>query len=518
MVPGVANLFSQIFASQRLAPAGGLLGAMGQTLASMAVMPSDELTVEMPTRTFPCFFAVKSSRAVACPVDYETGENHHILNLSSLLARLARSRAGVNLALLDCCRLDAEARALARARALAPDIVRVPRNLDVIWSCSEGEGSFEYPFSVRGGTVFGVFLFFVCEALDGAARNSDGTVNWDDLTSYVRRRVPQFVEKHIATLPQFAHDKPTQNPHPVNSASREAVLAYPRGDDRIGGSQGKGGEAVTNSFDMKLQRIPAGRFDRGSPTGEKNREDDEGPRRQVQITKDFWVGIHEVTQQQFKLVMGYNPSHFSSQGAGKEGVFYPAKPGGSWRGVGKDTSDFPVENVSWEEAVEFCRRLSERREEKSAGRSYRLPTEAEWEYACRAGTTTPFALGAALTSTQANFDGTHPYGGAAAGPFREATTKVGSFKPNGWGLFDMHGNVWEWCADWYDDSYYAKSPGSDPPGPVRGSGPAQGAGRVIRGGSWWYEARFCRTRYRGWAVPSVRRYDIGFRVVMESTK
>src|SRR5262249_4711820 len=130
--------------------------------------------------------------------------------------------------------------------------------------------------------------------------------------------------------------------------------------------------------------------------------------------------------------------------------------------------DHPMENVLWAEAVEFCKRLSALAEEKRAARRYRLPTEAEWEYACRAGTTTPFHFGDSLSAKQANFNGNFPYGDAGKGPYLRQTAKVGSYLPNAWGLYDMHGNVAEWCADWYDPAYYKHSPREDPRGPAKG--------------------------------------------------
>jgi formylglycine-generating enzyme required for sulfatase activity len=146
----------------------------------------------------------------------------------------------------------------------------------------------------------------------------------------------------------------------------------------------------------------------------------------------------------YEKVMGSNPSYFSAKGGGKDNV------------RGMDTRAFPVETVSWDEAVEFSRRLAALAEEARSGRSYRLPTEAEWEYSCRGGASSyqvfnPF--GNSLSPTQANFDGNYPYGGAGKGAYLERTCKVGSYPANGFGLYDMHGNVWEWCADWYDENY-----------------------------------------------------------------
>jgi formylglycine-generating enzyme required for sulfatase activity len=193
----------------------------------------------------------------------------------------------------------------------------------------------------------------------------------------------------------------------------------------------------------------------------------------VELTRDFYLGVHPVTQAQFEHLMGNNPSHFTGE-----------KGGGP---------DYPVEQVTWDEAVEFCRRLSALEVEKAAGRVYRLPTDAEWEYACRAGTQTPFWWGTSATTTQANFDGNCPYGGAEKGPCLQRTSKVGSYPANQWGLCDMHGNVWQWCDDWYNDW-------------------ESGNRRVLRSGSWNSDGKYCRAAYRGGSEPSYRNAGYGFRV------
>src|SRR5262249_479434 len=154
-----------------------------------------------------------------------------------------------------------------------------------------------------------------------------------------------------------------------------------------------------------------------------------------------------------------------------------------------DTTDFPVESVSWHGAMQFCQKLSERAEERRAGRVYQLPTEAEWEYACRGGARSLFFVGDFISSTQANFDGGFPYKDGARGPYLGRTTKVGSYQPNAYGLFDMHGNVCEWCADWYDEGYYKRSPRQNP------QGPESGTLRVMRGGTWCNYARYCSATF-----------------------
>jgi formylglycine-generating enzyme required for sulfatase activity len=173
------------------------------------------------------------------------------------------------------------------------------------------------------------------------------------------------------------------------------------------------------------------------------------------------------------------------------------------------TVRLPVEQVSWEDAVEFHRRLSA--QEDRSGRVYRLPTEAEWEYACRAGTTSPYHFGGVLNGRQANCDGEYPYGTSEKGPNLERPAIVGSYPPNAYGLYDMHGNVAEWCADIYDRNtdYYATSPLEDPPGPAHGSN------RLLRGGNWYSDAMLCRSASREWYLPMYRSKVLGFRVVMD---
>jgi len=256
-------------------------------------------------------------------------------------------------------------------------------------------------------------------------------------------------------------------------------------------------QIITNSIEMKLALIPAGTFMMGSPRSEAERDAKE-ERHEVTITKPFYLGLYEVTQEEYIKVM---------------------------RDVG-DRSEFkgdrnPVENVEWQRAKQFCERLSARADEKRAGRRYRLPTEAEWEYACRAGTTTAFHFGDSLSSQQANFNGNCPAGGAAKDKYLRKTTKVGSYRPNAFGLYDMHGNVAEWCADWYDPDYYFDSPEEDPLGPPFGvvATPFSNAEKnffvVVRGGCWLDDGRACRSAYRFRAMPNTRYRLIGFRVVCE---
>jgi formylglycine-generating enzyme required for sulfatase activity len=256
---------------------------------------------------------------------------------------------------------------------------------------------------------------------------------------------------------------------------------------------------VTNSIGMKLTRIPAGEFLMGSAESDPGAREDEKPQHRVQISKPFYMGVHEVTQAEFERIMETNPSSFTRAGLLKNAP------------DDLDCSRLPVDNVTWYAAVEFCRRLSNLPAEKEAGRVYRLPTEAEWEYACRAGTTTTFHFGDSLSSTQANFNGALPFGDAEQGPFLNRTATVGSYKPNAFGLYDMHGNLHEWCLDRFDRDYYRKSPAEDPRGPKKGTP------RVIRGGDWYSDGRDCRSAFRYADIPDGRFYALGMRVVCELT-
>jgi formylglycine-generating enzyme required for sulfatase activity len=233
-------------------------------------------------------------------------------------------------------------------------------------------------------------------------------------------------------------------------------------------------EHITNSIGMKLVLIPTGEFTMGSPNAESAHQPHEGPQHKVRITRPFYMGIFEVTRGQYEKVMGKNPS------------------------TNKESRDHPVEEVSPGEAAEFCKRLSALPEEESAGRVYRLPTEAEWEYACRAGTTTAFHWGNLLSSKAAN----------SLDSGIGKTVKVGSYPPNAWGLYDMHGNVWEWCID--GPRTYTTAPVDAPRGPVtpRGS-------HVLRGGSYLDAAAACRSASRNPREPSLHGANVGFRVVYE---
>jgi formylglycine-generating enzyme required for sulfatase activity len=239
---------------------------------------------------------------------------------------------------------------------------------------------------------------------------------------------------------------------------------------------------------MKLTLVPAGAFLMGSPPEEKFRSADEGPQHRVHIKEPFYLGVYPVTRREFAVVMGPDPR---SRGG----------------------PEHPAAGVSWDEAMAFCARLSRLPAERRAGRAYALPSEAQWEYACRAGSTGAFVFGPSLSSRQANFNGLYPGGGAPDGPFVGRTTRVGSYPANAWGLCDMHGNVWEWCDGYYyDEEHYRTCPRS---AADEGQGGRSADPRVVRGGCWASKGWRCRCAERFATTAATGTATIGFRVAYQ---
>lgn len=229
------------------------------------------------------------------------------------------------------------------------------------------------------------------------------------------------------------------------------------------------GNVIENSIGMRLAYIPAGEFMMGSEVDEKGRQDEEY-QHTVKLTKAFRIGVTEVTQAQWREVMGNNPSNFKGD-------------------------DLPVEKISWNSVTAFCKKVSEKE-----GKTYRLPTEAEWEYACRAGASGAFG-------GTGNIDEMGWYEGNS----EQKTHPVGTKQPNAWGLYDMHGNVSEWCSDYYEPEY----PDGEVVDPI---GPEKGKYRVVRGGSWGYFSRSARCAARSSAPGSYQLKQTGFRIIMEVSK
>jgi formylglycine-generating enzyme required for sulfatase activity len=234
-------------------------------------------------------------------------------------------------------------------------------------------------------------------------------------------------------------------------------------------------EDLGNGVKLEMVEIPAGTFYMGSPENEAKRRDNESPQHQVTLPS-FFIGKYPLTQAQYQAIIGNNPAHFKG-------------------------NNRPVECVSWNNAVNFCRKLSQK-----TGKNYKLPSEAQWEYACRAGTTTPFYFGESITPDLVNYNGNYAYAAAPKGKYREQTTDVGTFPPNAFGLYDMHGNVWEWCEDDWNENYINA--------PVNGSALISRSDyKLLRGGSWFDGPVYCRSAYRHDGNLAFYSNAVGFRVV-----
>ncbi len=251
---------------------------------------------------------------------------------------------------------------------------------------------------------------------------------------------------------------------------------------------------------MPFAWCPPGTFQMGSPESEKQRGDEEALHT-VTLTKGFYAGIGPVTRGQFARFVALTKYETEAETQGGESV--------TWRKPGfEQTDDHPVCVVTWNDAQAFCKWLA-----TESKRPIRLPMEAEWEYAARAGTSTPYYFGSELNGTQANCNGNGPYGTSTKGPYLQKTTPVGSYSakfPHPWGLADVHGNVFQWCEYWYGAEFYNRGDSTDPMGP----GPDDGSNRVFRGGSWDASARYCRSAYRCCGGPATLSSSLGFRCVV----
>jgi len=289
------------------------------------------------------------------------------------------------------------------------------------------------------------------------------------------------------TKPNVSSSPTANNPplsaQPLKTQTFTTVKVDSEGQiiERLPGQAEVLAENLGNGVSLEMVSIPGGRFLMGSPESEEGRYENEGPQHYVNVSA-FFLGKYPVTQAQYQAVMENNPSD-------REEL------------IG---SNRPVACVSWKEATEFCQKLSQR-----MGKTYRLPSEAEWEYACRAGTTTPFYFGETLTRDLVNYDGSSAYASGPEGVYRGKTTDVGSFPPNAFGLYDMHGNVWELCQDFWHENYNGA--------PTDGSAWVSGDYsfyRMQRGGSWMNSAANCRSAYRDRGHRDVCVINTGFRVVL----
>jgi len=447
--------------------------------------------------------------AYFCPQDARpfVSATDSLVSVSKLYDELEQSFAGTKLVLIDACRNDPTP---GRGRSgIDADAAPPPQGVGVLFSCNRGQRAYEHD-----DLKHGVFFHYVLQGLQGQARDDQGEVTFEGLSLFVRRNVTTKVKQLFPGVEQVPNLKadlagipvlidraaaapsplPRPLPETVKLPSTKPPVLNPA--PKIDAPIAKAGHVITNDLGMKFAYIPPTGpegFLMGSPESEEERGTDE-TQHKVILTQGFYLGVYEVTQEEYRKVMGTNPSWFTSTGSGAATV------------ADLDTRRSPVEYVSWDEAGEFCRQLF-----AQDGKSYRLPTEAEWEYACRAGTTTPFHFGKSCNGTEANCWGELPYGMSVKGKLLFRTISVGKYQPNAWGLYDMHGNVWEWCSDGF--GAYPEGPVTNPAGPSTGA-----SSRVFRGGSWLYAPRDCRSANRDGGTSGFRNDYLGFRVVLVQTR
>jgi formylglycine-generating enzyme required for sulfatase activity len=481
-----------------------------------------------------------------CPLDAKPKDPKTLLPLTGLIDELTDSGAGVKLLLVDACRNDPDP---GRGRGVDGSRVEaLPKGVAALFSCSAGQRAFE---TKKAGGGHGVFFHYVLQGLqDKDLRNDRGDLTWSRLAEYVQEnveaRVPEWIGAEARQVPHEVRNLAGRSPLLLqgDAVKREPARAVaPFDADRARSLQQEWarylGRRVIETLDLgdgvtlELVLIPPGLFMMGSPPGEEGRWDREGPAHEVELTKPFWIGRFEVTRGQFRRFVEAEGYKTDAEKDGKGGDGYNAdykafflSPAYTWQNTGfSQTDEHPVVNVSWNDAMAFCAWLG-----RKAGTKVRLATEAEWEYGCRAGTTTCFSSGDSDASLRrvANIwdlslktkwdysrDTSKEWEKINKAWFDEVawddgypfTAPVGlPRRANAFGLYDMHGNAWEWGADYFGN--YLDGRVRDPDGPVAGTL------RVVRGGSFNNPARRCRSAYRGGEPPAGRSCRIGFRVVL----
>jgi formylglycine-generating enzyme required for sulfatase activity/tRNA A-37 threonylcarbamoyl transferase component Bud32 len=328
----------------------------------------------------------------------------------------------------------------------------------------------------------GVTVAFVAQSLFPGKKNQTSTP--ENTTTPENTPTPEntTTPENTPTPENITTPESTTSTNNLKTFSYEVVSTNASGNiiNRRNESARYFTEDLGNGVTLEMVEIPGGTFMMGSPESEAGRRSDEGPQHQVTVPS-FFMGKYELTQAQYQAIIGSNPAYFK----------------GDKR---------PVEQVSWNDAVAFCEKLSQK-----TGKSYRLPSEAEWEYACRAGTTTPFYFGESITPDLVNYDGNFTYASAPVGQYLEQTTNVGSFPPNAFGLYDMHGNVWEWCQNDYKSDYVSASTDVGVLTSLN-----RDTLKGLRSGGWYDHARACRSATRYWGSRNYRTDNCGFRVVFFS--
>jgi len=416
-----------------------------------------------------------------CPLDSDlrdllkpVAQRRSLVSLGEVYGQLAACKAGRKLLLVDACRDEPDLKKIASRSIRKIDLDKVDafnggsapkgNGIAAVFSCAAGQQSFE-----DAGLGHGVFFHHVMQAWSPSSAGPDGKLDFLEFALRTRSLTSAYARKIDRA----------QTPHIINDL--EGAWSLPLSAELSAGT------LMTNSLGMKLAYIPAGDFLMGSPASEKDRLISETQHR-VKLTQSFYLGVHEVTQGEWKTLMGDEPWK------GKEHV--------------KEDASFPATYINWNDTVKFCDALTKR--ERAAGRitpaqSYRLPAEAEWEYACRAGTVTAYSFGdnSSRLSDYGWWGGLVGDGNAKSEKYAH---NVGLKKPNGWGLYDMHGNVYEWCSDLYGN--YQATGATNPKGAVTGSN------RVYRGGCWSFSARHARSASRNWHPPEFQSYSLGFRLLL----
>ncbi len=468
-----------------------------------------------------------------CPPEADTDDPvATMVSQQSINQRLERSHASLRIVFADACRDLSQsgkksATRLMEAANVQKSLERVPESILLFNSCSPGQIAHE-----DRKLGHGVFMNFLLAGLKGQADvDTDGQVTLGELWDFASDKTQLYVvkEKNALQVPilggQLTRDA-QRFPLKLASVSRSntsSPSSVPVGQT----------PSITNSLGMKLVLIPAGEFEMGANESKDQLKgagfyvpdaadySDESPIHRVKLTRPFYMGQHEVTVGQWRKFVAAEAYITEAERDGKGGWGYNSetefseqKPHFSWKSTGfTQTDDHPVVNVSWNDVVAFCAWLS-----KQENVTYRLPTEAEWEYACRAGTKTRYSTG----DGEGSLEGAGNFWDQASrkkfSKVNEATffrfddgwaftAPVGRFKANAFGLHDIHGNVWEWCQDWYDAKYYARSPASDP---VNSQADQY---RVGRGGSWISSPVYCRSADRNGNTPDDRASHLGFRLV-----
>ncbi len=486
-----------------------------------------------------------------CPSDAQLDDTETLISLEWIYEQLGESAAELRLVMVDACRNvppEPEGRRAATdkelkvsARAFVAKAQEVPEGILLLNSCTEGEFAQEHT-----DLGHGVFTHFLLQGLAGKAdKDQNKRITLSELFTYASKETTFYVRDKFADSqrPKLKGNLAVDvlDYEVALSASSPRPVDPPGGTPSTSEKPGEPLEVITNSLGMKLVLIPAGEFEMGShedaltilkrfPEATPDDIEWEFPVHKVRITQPFYLGQHEVTLGQF--LKFYHAAKYKvecerdGKGAhgwlGEESKVYEQRTNfrpWSW-GFEGQTMNHPVVNVTWNDANAFCKWLSEKE-----GHEYRLPTEAQWEYACRAGSTTRFFFGNdGEELLQYENAGDQAFKGTLAEDNQEIFSKkfpfvsgndgygftapVGQFKPNAWGLYDLSGNVSEWCNDWSDGDYYAHSPQDDP------QGPAEGSARITRGGGWLFSVFQHRSASRDSFDPSGRHMTIGFRVSM----